>query len=121
VAATITGITTAPVRGIAGITLPEPAGIAGWLLRGLRYALQNQNRTDAPRFLLLLPELVVESVRRRGLRPAEIRIQVPDEIARDLSDQQDGGDRGAVYALVAIPRDALQRAGSALVLPGEQR
>ncbi|HVS01517.1 MAG TPA: hypothetical protein VMT16_02015 [Thermoanaerobaculia bacterium] len=65
-----------------------------------------------------LRELVAESARENPRRPAWVKIPLPDELVKSL---RGGGDEGDLVLLVRVPREVTQRAGSRIILPGEER
>jgi len=79
----------------------------------LRFALEKYaDRVEA----LPVDQLVMDSARRNEKRPAYVKLAVPDEMVKSLR-----GDRGSadLILLVRVPREVIDREGSAIVLPGE--
>lgn len=63
-----------------------------------------------------LGELVVDSARESGKRPAYVKLAVPDEVVKSLRGSRQGARRVFV---VRVPESVEQRAESRIVLPGE--
>ncbi|HET9228659.1 MAG TPA: hypothetical protein VFR31_18415 [Thermoanaerobaculia bacterium] len=85
-------------------------------LKSLAYALEKY-----PERIEMVPlrDLVTESARQNEKRPAYVKLNVPDEIVKQLRGRAD--DDNDLVLLVRVPKEVLQRQDSLIVLPGEVR
>jgi hypothetical protein len=84
-------------------------------IRSLSYALEKYpERVE----LVPLRELVAESARQNGKRPAYVKLNVPDDVVKGLRGNPDETD---LVLIVRVPKEILQRQDSLIVLPGEVR
>ena len=85
-------------------------------LKSLAYALEKYpERVE----MVPLRDLVTESARQNEKRPAYVKLNVPDEIVKQLRGR--AGDDNDLVLLIRVPKEVLQRQDSLIVLPGEVR
>lgn len=85
-------------------------------IKSLAYALEKYpERVE----MVPLRDLVTESARQNEKRPAWVKLNVPDEIVKQLRGRPD--DNADLLLLVRVPKEVLQRQDSLIVLPGEVR
>jgi hypothetical protein len=63
-------------------------------------------------------DLLLDSARESGKRPAYLKIAVPDETVKALRGRKDSSDR---VLLVRVPAETADRAHSPIILPNEVR
>lgn len=85
-------------------------------MKSLAYALEKYpERVE----MVPLRDLMTESARQNEKRPAWVKLNVPDEIVKQLRGRKD--DDSDLVMLIRVPREVLQRQDSLIVLPGEVR
>ena len=82
-------------------------------LQGLAFALEKypQKVETAP-----IEQLLMDSARQSGKRPAYIKLAVPDELVKSLRGRKESDE---VVLLVRFPKEVQERSESPIVLPGE--
>lgn len=84
-------------------------------LKSLAFALQKYpERVE----LMPLDQLLQDSARQNGKRPAYVKLSVPDDIVKTLRGRPEQRD---LVLLVRVAKDVLEREDSLLVLPGDVR
>ena len=85
------------------------------LRKALSFALEKY-----PHQVELVPveQLLMDTARESGKRPAYLKLAVPDETVKSLRGRKQSGDH---LLLVRLPKETADRAASPIVLPNEVR